>query len=214
MMPRRLCSLRLGALVLFALLCALWQGPEKESASPRFPSARIAATLREGDLVFRIGTAWQSEAVRSMDNANNPDLDPYSHVGLLVGSPEHWQVLHSTPAEKPERSDGVVLDDLHFFAAPERARGIAFYRVTASAKERAAALRFAHSRLGQPFRLADNDTEGNYCTTFVWRAWREAGVDLGARFKRVRVFFDSVYYLFPSTLRRSASLKLLYEQVD
>jgi hypothetical protein len=176
------------------------------------PDARSLAVLpvdhlREGDLIFRIGTDWRSEAVRGASD----DPDPYSHVGLLVGSPGRWQVLHSTPAEKPGRADGVVLDDLAFFAAPERARGIALYRVAADADERAAAVRFAYSRLGAPFRLVDNDTEGNYCTTFVWRTWREAGVDLGARFERVTVFSDSAHYLFPPALRRSTLLKLLYE---
>jgi hypothetical protein len=201
-----------AGLLLAALFCVLRQEPERDASSPLFPSARILAIWREGDLVFRIGTNWQSETVRGADGPENGKTDPYSHVGLLVGSPERWQVLHSTPAEKPERSDGVVLDDLAFFAAPERARGIALYRVAASASERAAAVRFAHSRLGKPFRLVDNDTEGYYCTTFVWRAWREAGVDLGARFKRISVFFDSAHYLFPSTLRASPSLKLLYER--
>jgi hypothetical protein len=185
------------------VLPGLWRGPDAPSVI--LPGER----LREGDLIFRVGTDWQSDAVRGAADRN--DDDPYTHVGLIVGSPEHWQVLHSTPAEKPERADGVVLDDLAFFIAPERARGVAVYRVEASPAERAAAIRFARSRLGAPFRLSDNDTEGNYCSTFVWRAWREAGVDLGARFERVTVFFDSVYYLFPSALRRSARLKLLYE---
>jgi hypothetical protein len=181
-----------------------WRGPDAQSSAP-LPGER----LREGDLIFRVGTNWQSDAVRGA--AKRDDDDPYTHVGLIVGSPDNWQVLHSTPAEKPERADGVVLDDLAFFIAPERARGVAVYRVEASPVERAAAIRFARSRLGAPFRLTDNDSEGNYCSTFVWRAWREAGVDLGARFERVTVFFDSVYYLFPSALRRSARLRLLYE---
>jgi cell wall-associated NlpC family hydrolase len=206
------CCLRIGVcLLLVALFCAaFWRESERFEASQNFPPEG----LQEGDLIFRIGTHWRSEAVRSaghMKDEKAQDPDPYSHVGFLVGSSKHWQVLHSTPAEKAGRSDGVVLDDLAFFAAPERARGIALYRVAADADERAAAVRFARSRLGTPFQLVDNDTEGNYCTTFVWRAWREAGVDLGARFERIRVFFDSAHYLFPPALRRSPLLKLMYE---
>jgi cell wall-associated NlpC family hydrolase len=193
--------LLVGGVVGF-VLSGMWRGLDAQSFV-----ALPVDRLREGDLIFRIGTDWRSEAVRG----GSDDPDPYSHVGLLVGSPEHWQVLHSTPAEKPGRADGVVLDDLAFFAAAERARGIALYRVAAGAAERAAAVRFAYSRLGAPFRLVDNDTEGNYCTTFVWRAWREAGIDLGARFERVTVFSDSAHYLFPPALRRSSLLKLLYE---
>jgi hypothetical protein len=183
-------------------LSGRWGGSDVQSLA-----ALPVDRLQEGDLIFRIGTDWRSEAVRGAAD----DPDPYSHVGLLVGSPKRWQVLHSTPAEKPGRADGVVLDDLAFFTAPERARGIALYRVAAGVDERAAAVRFALSRLGAPFRLVDNDTEGNYCTTFVWRAWREAGVDLGIRFERVTVFSDSAHYLFPPALRRSTLLKLLYE---
>ena len=180
----------------------------RPQASAPFP-AKLSARLHEGDLIFRVGTDWQSESVRRANPGE--DDDPYTHVGLLIGSPQHWQVLHSTPAEKPGRADGVVVDDLDFFAAPERARGIALYRVKASETERRAAVRFASSRLSAPFRLVDDDTEGHYCTTFIWRAWREAGVDLRVRFERVSVLFDSAHYLFPPALRRSSALERLYE---
>jgi hypothetical protein len=132
----------------------------------------ISSRLKPGDLVFRIGDGWQSEVVRGMASARRQRNkgDPYSHVGMLVGSPGHWQVVHAVPAEMPGRADAVVRDDLDFFLSPERARGVAIYHIAATAAPRAAAVEYALQRLGTPFRVVENDREGQCCTTLVWAA--------------------------------------------
>ncbi|MDR0634284.1 MAG: hypothetical protein LBF91_04830 [Azoarcus sp.] len=181
----------------------------------RAPGAAIAlpaglvSRLEAGDLVFRIGSGWQSQVARGAGRAGRGD--PYSHVGMLVGSPARWEVLHAVPAEAPGRADAVVRDDLGFFLAPERARGIAIYRVAADAATRAAAVDYALRRLGTPFRIVENDREGQYCTTLVWRAWLRAGVDLGARFEHLDIPLAAGDYLLPHSLRAAPGLRLLFE---
>ncbi|MCL2589860.1 MAG: hypothetical protein FWD67_03000 [Betaproteobacteria bacterium] len=171
----------------------------------------ISSQLEAGDLIFRIGDGWQSEAVRGMASRQQRS-DPYSHVGMLVGSPGHWQVVHAVPSEMPGRTDAVVRDDLGFFLSPERARGVAIYRVAAVAAPRAAAVEYALQRLGTPFRIVENDHEGQYCTTLVWAAWQHAGVDLGARFEHLEVpFSSSGDYLLPHSLRTAPGLQLVFE---
>jgi cell wall-associated NlpC family hydrolase len=172
----------------------------------------LAAHLKAGDLIFRVGSGWQSEVVRGMARVRQKKRgDPYSHVGMLVGSPDHWQVLHAVPAEAPERADAVVRDDLDFFLAPERTRSVAIYRISAADNARAAAVEHALQRLGTPFRIVENDREGQYCTTLVWYAWQRAGVDLGARFEHLEVPLAEGDYLLPHDLRIAPGLQLLFE---
>jgi hypothetical protein len=176
--------------------------------------AEIDARIREGDLIFRIGTEWQGDMVRALNASNDIQAkpeDPYTHVGILSGKTGNWRVLHNTPSEKPGIADGVVEDDLAFFMSMERARGIAIYRVVKDEKTRAAAVAFVRSRLGASFALVENDTEGSYCTTLIWKAWQQAGVDLGVRFDRITLFSSSSSYLLPPTLRHSKQLSLIYE---
>ena len=181
-----------------------------ESAPTIVLPAEISSRLQAGDLIFRIGDGWQSEVVRGMAGRQRQG-DPYSHVGMLVGSPGHWQVVHAVPAERPNRADAVVRDDLGFFLSPERARGVAIYRIAATAAPRATAVEYALQRLGTPFRVVENDREGQYCTTLVWAAWQRAGVDLGARFEHLEVPFSAGDYLLPHSLRTAPGLQLVFE---
>jgi hypothetical protein len=188
-------------------------GRLEEAVSPIVLPASIAEQLIEGDLIFRIGSGWQSEAVRGMDRsmAREKRGDPYSHIGMLIGAPGRWRVLHAVPAEIPGRENAVVIDSLDFFLAPSRNRGIAIYRVKATDEARAAAARYALQRLGAPFRVVEDDKEGQYCTTLIWHAWRRAGVDLGARFEHLSVPLASGQYLLPHSLRMAEGLRLLHE---
>jgi hypothetical protein len=171
----------------------------------------IHSRLQPGDLIFRIGDGWQSEVVRGVTNTRKKRGDPYSHVGMLVGSPGHWQVVHAVPAETPNRTNTIVRDDLDFFLSPERARGVAIYRVAADAVSRTAAVEYVLRRLGTPFRIVENDHIGQYCTTLIWAAWQRAGVDLGARFEHLEVPFSAGDYLLPHSLRTAPGLQLIFE---
>jgi hypothetical protein len=205
--------LLLGAgLMIAVFLGAREDEGQEEAVAPIVLPAHLDGQLTEGDLIFRIGHGWQSEVVRGLERqAQEKRGDPYSHIGMLIGAPGHWQVLHAVPAEVPGRKDAVVIDDLDFFLAPARSRGIAIYRVEASGQERAAAVQHARQRLGTPFRVVEDDPEGQYCTTLIWYAWQHAGVDLGARFEYLSVPLSSGHYLLPHSLRSAERLRLIYE---
>jgi hypothetical protein len=174
--------------------------------------AGVSSRFQAGDLIFRIGSGWRSDTVRGMARTRQEKQgDPYSHVGMLVGSPAHWQVIHAAPAEKPGRADAVVIDDLDFFLSSKYAKGVAIYRVDASAGSRVDAVKYALHRLGTPFRIVEDDTEGQYCTTLVWVAWQRAGVDLGVRFERLEIPFAAGDYLLPHNLRVAPGLQLVFE---
>jgi cell wall-associated NlpC family hydrolase len=204
-----LCVLAIGLLLLTGASTRSGAAAPAAIALP----AEISAQLRPGDLIFRIGEGWQSQTVRSMSRPAERG-DPFSHVGMLVGAPGDWQVVHAVPAEIPGRADAVVRDTLDFFLAPERAHGVAIYRVNAPGAAQALAVRHVLQRLGAPFRIVENDHEGQYCTTLVWAAWQRAGVDLGAHFEHLNVPFFTGDYLLPHSLRSAPKLRLMYEFIQ
>jgi len=163
-------------------------------ASPDLP-----AQTQPGDLIFRRGVSAESALVRAVDGGE------FSHVGLLLGAPGAWQVIHATPSEVPGRPDGVVVDALAFFLAPARSQTHAVYHVHASPEQRAQALQHAAAARGQPFRLAD--PAGTYCTLLIWRAWRDAGLDLDVAFTPLALPLMPGDYLLPTTLSRSRYLR-------
>lgn len=183
MVIRRTAGFRLIAL--FAIVCGRAGAQELSGAMP-------------GDLVFRQGTEVISDAARAVDAGD------FSHVGMLVGGPGRWQVVHATPAEVAGRADGVTIDSLEFYLDAARARRFAIYHVDATPAQRLRAQAHARARLGSPFRIADPN--GTYCTVLVWQAWRDAGVDLRVSFKELAIPFLPGRYLLPSALQRSALL--------
>lgn len=161
----------------------------------------LPPTAQPGDIIFREGTEAVSDAVMAVDGG------PFSHVGLLIGKPGAWQVLHATPSEIPGRPDGVVVDTLSFFVDSQRAKHYAVYHVDADAAQRALAVNAAYAMLGKPFRIAD--PTGTYCTVVVWDAWRQAGVDLGVTFTHLTLPLMNGNYLLPSSLMASRKLSLI-----
>ena len=165
------------------------------------PEPGLPAGAQAGDLIFRRGTAAISDAVLAIDPGE------FSHVGMLVGRPGAWQVVHATPSEVPGRADGVVLDALAFYLSPERAERHAVYRVRAGAGQHERAVAAALAARGQGFELAHAD--GTYCTALVWQAWRTAGVDLQVPFTALAIPLLQGTYLLPSTLQASPRLQAL-----
>ena len=175
--------------LLLAALCATAHAQDLSAAMP-------------GDLIFREGTEVISDAVRAVDDGE------FSHVGMLIGSPGQWRVLHATPSEVSGRGDGVTIDSLAFFVDAVRARRYAVYHVHATAEQHARAQLQALGKLGRKFRIAD--PAGTYCTALVWDSWRAAGVDLQVTFTTLRIPFLRGRYLLPSALQRSPLLTPLH----
>lgn len=192
---------------LAAVALAPWLVGDVASFSSPPPS--LPAGTQAGDVIFRQGTEAVSHMVRALDQG------VYSHVGLLVGQPGAWQVVHATPAERPGQPDAVVLDSLEFFLAPQRARAFAVDRVDApSAQARQQAVAWALAQVGRPFALQGTDhaastDDGIYCTTLVWQAWQRSGLDWQVAFIQVQMPLLGGRYLLPSALAQSPRLQRL-----
>ena len=183
---------------LAAFLCCALLGASVWAAGP----STLPPGAQQGDLIFREGTELVSEAVLAVDTGG------FSHVGMLVGTPAHWQVVHSTPSEVPGRPDGVVLDDLAFFTDPVRSRRALVYHVPeATQQQRQAAVDSALAGLGTPFSFAS--AHSVYCTTLVWQAWRDAGLDLEVAFTSLALPLIAGDYLLPGVLSQSKHLQVL-----
>lgn len=159
---------------------------------------------RPGDLIFREGNEAISDMVLAMDEGR------FSHVGLLAKQEGKWVVIHATPSEIEGRADGVVIDPINFFISPQRSRHYAVYRVEATDDQREHAVRWAKEQVGTPFSVLA--PVGIYCTTLVWEAWLEAGVNLEVQFTHLAIPLAKGDFLLPSGLLSSPKLTLLKPQ--
>lgn len=186
------------------------------AASQVRAQVQLPAGAQAGDVIFRQGTEAVSYMVRAVDQGL------YSHVGMLVGRPGAWQVVHATPSERPGQPDAVVLDSLEFFLDPQRARAFAVDRVqAASGQARQQAVAWALAQLGRPFALRGAEVaagqepssaaeqSGIYCTTLVWQAWQRSGLDWQVSFTQVQMPLLGGRYLLPSALAQSPRLQRL-----
>ncbi|MGL4668508.1 MAG: YiiX/YebB-like N1pC/P60 family cysteine hydrolase [Saezia sp.] len=147
-------------------------------------------------MIFRTGTETVSDLVMLADNG------AYSHVGMLIYSPEGWKVLHATPEEMPGQGNKVVLDSLDFFIAPERSQRYHVFHVQATQAQTEQAVQWAMAQLGKPFTMLD--PEGVYCTTLIWKAWQYADVDLKVEFTPISIpLLRDGQFLLPSGLIKS-----------
>ena len=163
----------------------------------------LPASAQAGDLIFRRGTEGVSQMVLGMDKGH------YSHVGMLVGERGRWNVVHATPSEKVGQADGVVLDSLEFFLAPQRSEAFAVYGLkNVSIHQRRSAVKWALAQQGRGFEIVAAG-KGIYCTTLVWQAWRQAGLDWPVSTTEVTLPVLKGHYLLPSALQTSAPMQRL-----
>ena len=189
------------------LALTVWAGQALGAAAATPSAASNSSVLpkgaQAGDLLFRQGTERVSQLVLSVDSG------AFSHVGMLVGQPGAWQVLHATPSERSGQPDGVVLDPLDFYLAPERSRIHRLYQVqSVNNHARARAVQWAMQQQGRGFQMMD-EGNGTYCTLLVWQAWQQAGLDLEVPFKEITIPILQGRYLMPSALSQSRKLVAL-----
>lgn len=186
MRPRPVCLIA-GWMVALATGCAPTAQTRPGEHSPGLPVDAVAPTLVSGDLVFRRGRSLLSRAVLTADGGSS-----YSHVGLVRVSAGVPLVVHALPPEDlrpgvshgPGDPGGVLAEPFSEFLAPARATAAAIYRLRdgerAGIAARAAEAAYRRALRGTPFDsrfdLATEDSV--YCTELVWRAFREAGLDV------------------------------------
>lgn len=183
--------------ILVFLVCIVWwhSSPDKV----RFPEP---ANLQSGDIVLIRGISFRSGIVRLLEGVGSG----YSHVGLVVVENGHPFVIHADPSGRAAY-DRVIKEPWHALITPARIGGATVFRLAAGYPANApevaalAALQFAVE--ARPF---DHDFDlltprKLYCTELVWRAYKDAGIDLSGP-----SFGNDRQYLFPSDLIESGFL--------
>ena len=166
--------------------------------------------LKSGDVVFRRGGSLASDLVLSADGRST-----FSHVGIVkVVEGVPW-VIHAIVDEPPGDAGSVKFEPLREFLTPDRAIEAAIYRPRSSFQKNGevaaqVAMTYAnrHVPFDSDFDLATPDKL--YCTELIWRAYREAGIELtDGRFDQLSLPFAHDSYLLPSTLQASRFLEPL-----
>jgi len=167
-----------------------------------YAKIELPTNTKAGDLIFRKGTETVSIAVLALDNSG------FSHVGMLIGDKNNWQVIHATPSEVKGRKDGVVIDDLDFFLDTKRSEQFAIYQIQANEQTRMQAIDIIQKQQHKSFSMKD-DNFGTYCTALIWRAYLNAGFNLQVNFTHLNIPFMSGDYLLLEELIASKHLKML-----
>lgn len=159
--------------ILLVAALGLSTAPHGPAAAPS-PVAIVydGDVLRSGDVIVRRGRGLLSQAVLAGDSASR-----YSHVGLVAVGPGGAWVVHAAPGQP-----GVRFEPLADFLASDAAEAAAALRPTELDSARAhAAVASALAYVGRPFDHGLDETTDSeiYCTELVWRAFAEAGADLG-----------------------------------
>lgn len=182
--------------LLFTALCCLCTGCRQ--TAPGHEAVPVER-LREGDLVFRLGSSIESRVVRATDARKTR----YSHVGVLVQERGQWFVVHAVPGEHEGigDSDRVKMEPLASFWEERRALhgAVMRYPCSDSCVQRVARHAIALYKRRTPF---DNDydctdTTRLYCTELVQFLYRCENIDLSQgriTHSHFPFFPDSVIY--------------------
>jgi len=142
----------------------------------------------------------------------------YSHVALLFKDGDVWTVVHAVPREPDFKGDfsRVKREPLEKFLLPDMAirAGLVHTGLTDSLKI-AEMKAQAFQAVRDSIRFDDNydlsDSTEMYCTEFVWRLYRRAGIDLAeGRSKFMRTVVINGDCLFPEHVYDYSSNTLYY----
>ena len=153
--------------------------------------------------MFRCGIGMFSRAVTAVEKEAM-----YSHVGLLLKDSTDWVVVHSVPREPDYKGDfdRVKKEPLESFLSEGRACKAAMAHTGLADSVKLAAMReSAFKAFRDSLRFDDSysleDSTRQYCSEFVWRLYRRAGIDLSeGRRMKMNVFLMSGDCILPEHL--------------
>jgi len=165
----------------------------------------ILTELKNGDLIFRKGRSLESFVVSLADN----EVD-FSHVGIVVLHNNDPFVIHAVPSESDNMEDFIKLERVETFLSFEKASAFAVYRpefkieIRNQASE--IALQFYESKYTFDYAY-DMKTESElYCTELIFKAFREAGVELsGIHLSMVDFGFVQKQIILPAAFLKNPS---------
>lgn len=169
--------------------------------------------MREGDLAFRCGQGIISRVVTSAE-----DNCVYSHVGVLVKTNGEWKIVHAVPGEHEYKGDFDrvrINAPEEFFASGKAFRGCLIHTglsdSTAIHTISKKAVEAAENRLEFDNEYDCGDSSKTYCTEFVWRLYKDCGIDLSeGRRKSLNTFYIKGEIILPEHLLQYSENKIYY----
>lgn len=168
--------------------------------------------LRDGDLLFRLGTGPESRLVTTASQG------VYSHVGIVIKVGGRWMAVHAVPGEKEDRNgpDTLKCEPIADFFHPDRAVAGAVARIACLDSIAHEAARYAlekvRARVLFDHHYRMTDTTELYCTELVYLAYLHQGIDLTGRRESIALFpVSGEWYIFPSDLQNGPVVDYLRE---
>lgn len=160
-------------------------------------------SIRNGDLVFRLGRSVESRLVKESGNHNE-----FSHVGIMVWIDDTLKVIHAVPQEN---NDTIVCELVEKFLSQKRAQQVGFFKVKCVdsvaniAADYGIRKYYEHCMFDHDYDLDDDSKM--YCTEFVWRAYKEVGIDISAgnRTEVSTLFVESGMVISPQDIIKTLS---------
>lgn len=168
-------------------------------------------TLRNGDLAFRRGIGYASDAVVIAGSGK------YSHVGIIIKTDKGWSVVHAVPDERPdgETVDRIKCEPIADFFAPNRAIRGEIIRIACPDSTAGKAAAIALTKTGTPFDhdYDLNDSTALYCTELVRNVFQRTGLPLNGceRLTHITFPFYDGDYLLPSAIYTNNREMTLYK---
>lgn len=183
-------------LLLFGMsVASLWFSSYDGGVSALEATGYDVRAFRVGDVIMRRGESLISRGVLAVDRASD-----FSHVGVVVPSPEgEFSVVHALPRRSGVGGQ-VIEEDLEAFLSPTRASAAAIYRIDAPDSVLEMAAIKAKALVGTPFDHTFSNPEALYCTELVVEVFAAVGHQLRPRLRRVKLFGVTEGVLFPSDL--------------
>lgn len=169
--------------------------------------------FENGDVIFRRGISLESQAIIAFDGENG-----FSHVGLIRIKNSQIEVIHASYGEDGQTGESIISESIEQFLKPLSSNFAEVYRfnganksITVSALKQAEIFLEKKTPFDKDFNL---DSENKiYCTELVWRAYKEAGIDLtGGKFDRIPYLYvnPDKKFILPSSLLKSNHLQKVW----
>lgn len=206
--------LSLTVLTAFFVLVTIYNTLPLKSISPGITPKIIlpdSLEVQNGDLIFRRGRSIESQIVLLSDG--NSD---YSHVGIIYIKNKEPFVIHSVPAKNGEESELIKMEGVEEFLSKDKATRFAVFRLADSLINIAArASEFAYDCYLKKYYF-DNQYDllsdkKLYCTELIWKAYKNAGVDIVQnRLHDINFFVINRKIIMPSSIIESKYLKVVH----
>lgn len=157
--------------------------------------------FKDGDLILRRGKSFESFAVLMANRE-----EEYSHIGIIKMEGENPWVLHASPEASKDSIDPIMKEALRSFLAYSKAREYHYAQLNNDYLNQGlsashACLNHFYNKLTFDHQYDASDEKQQYCTEFIYHAYRKQGIDLMQQgMDTVNYFGRKQILIFPSSL--------------